>query len=191
MGEMRCVPYTLPSGCHLGANCPFLHENDPLKSKTKAPTPEDIERYQKARKNGQHAGGQKQQPSGPSTSVPGKSTTVPTVKTIKAPVQREVSPKIHMLLRRFAQRGPSGGFEGFNANLGVFTKFGFESLSQSTTLCAKHSSICLLSPSKCTHFLPRGKFFFVRPVGPFPRNKVFRNFISSRTAFLSNWESKI
>ena len=29
------------------------------------------------------------------------------------------------LLRRFAQRGPSGSFEGFNANLGVFEKFGF------------------------------------------------------------------
>ena len=29
------------------------------------------------------------------------------------------------LIRRVAQRGPSGSFEGFNANLGVFEKFGF------------------------------------------------------------------
>ena len=29
------------------------------------------------------------------------------------------------LLRRFAQRGPLSSFEGFNANLGVFEKFGF------------------------------------------------------------------
>ena len=29
------------------------------------------------------------------------------------------------LLRRFAQRGPSGSFGGFNANLGVFEKFAF------------------------------------------------------------------
>ena len=89
--------YTLPSGCHLGANCAFLHENDPLTSKPKAPTLEDIERHQKARKKGQNAGGQKQLPPGPSSTIPGKSTTVPTVKTIKAPVQREVSPKIHMI----------------------------------------------------------------------------------------------
>ena len=41
------------------------------------------------------------------------------------------------LLRRFAQRGPSGSFEGFNANLGVFEKFGFRRVvfSFDHTLC--------------------------------------------------------
>ena len=102
--QRQCVPYTLPSGCHLGANCPFLHENDPVTSKPKAPMPEDLERYQRARKGGQNAGGQKQQTSGQPTSSQGKPIQLPTVKTIKAPIKKEVTPRIHMIRRARGER---------------------------------------------------------------------------------------
>ena len=50
------------------------------------------------------------------------------------------------LLRTFAQRGPSGSFEGFNANLGVFENLAFEvsswkppCLVSSKNMVRKHS----------------------------------------------------
>ena len=58
-------------------------------------------------------------------------------------------------------RGAFGQFRRFQRKSGRFWKnLTFEeSSSQSTTLCAKHSSICLLSsPWKRTYFLLRGKF---------------------------------
>ena len=48
--KKQCVPYTLPSGCVNGNNCPFQHANDPVTKKPVAPLPEDVKRYQAALK---------------------------------------------------------------------------------------------------------------------------------------------
>ena len=80
--KKQCVPYTLPSGCVSGNNCPFQHANDPVTKKTLPPLQEDIDRYQAAL-NLAHPNLQlhlEQEKS---------STTVPTIKMIRVNTQEE------------------------------------------------------------------------------------------------------
>ena len=52
--KKQCVPYTMPSGCVNGKNCPFQHANDPVTQKPLPPLQEDIDRYQAALKRNPH-----------------------------------------------------------------------------------------------------------------------------------------
>ena len=65
-----------------------------------------------------------------------------------------------------------------------------ESSSQSTTLCAKHSSTCLLPAAKCTRFLSRGKVRASR-WSLFRETKCSEILCPLRTASESNLEWKI
>ena len=78
--KKQCVPYTMPSGCVNGKNCPFQHANDPVTKKPLPPLQEDIDRYQAAlRRNPSLAN-----PKPASSSGTGKpSTVVPTIKMIR------------------------------------------------------------------------------------------------------------
>ena len=48
--KKQCVPYTMPSGCVNGNNCPFQYANDPVTKKPLPPLQEDVDRYQAALK---------------------------------------------------------------------------------------------------------------------------------------------
>ena len=75
--KKQCVPYTLPSGCVNGNNCPFQHANDPATKKPLPPLQEDVDRYQAALKRNPSL----PNPKPTSTTGAGKtSSAVPTIK---------------------------------------------------------------------------------------------------------------
>ena len=90
--KKQCVPYTLPSGCVNGNNCPFQHANDPVTKKPLAPSPEDVKRYQAALKRNPSLANPKQASSS-STNKP--SGSVPTIRMIRvtAPEESEEEPE--------------------------------------------------------------------------------------------------
>ena len=84
--KKQCVPYTLPSGCVNGNNCPFQHANDPVTKKPLPPLQEDVDRYQAALKRNPSLAN----PKPASTSGAGKATsTVPTIKMIRVEAQAD------------------------------------------------------------------------------------------------------
>ena len=90
--KKQCVPYTLPSGCVNGNNCPFQHANDPVTKKPIAPSPEDVKRYQAALKRNPSLA----DPKAASSSGTNKpSSSVPTIKMIRVgtPEESEEEPE--------------------------------------------------------------------------------------------------
>ena len=84
--KKQCVPYTMPSGCVNGNNCPFQHANDPVTKKPLPPLQEDVDRYQAALKRNPSLAN----PKPVSSSGTGKSaSTVPTRKMIRVATQGE------------------------------------------------------------------------------------------------------
>ena len=84
--KKQCVPYTLPSGCVNGNNCPFQHANDPVTKKPLAPSPEDVKRYQAALKRNPSLSDPK---SASSSGTNKPSSSVPTIKMIRVVTPEE------------------------------------------------------------------------------------------------------
>ena len=75
------VPYTMPSGCVNGINCPFQHANDPVTKKPLSPLQEDVERYQAALKRNPSLANPK--PANSSGSGKNNTPNTPTIKMIR------------------------------------------------------------------------------------------------------------
>ena len=79
--KKQCVPYTLPSGCVNGNNCPFQHANDPVTKKPLPPLQEDVERYQAALKRNPSLANPK--PANSSGSGKNNAPNTPVIKMIR------------------------------------------------------------------------------------------------------------
>ena len=84
--KKQCVPYTLPSGCVNGNNCPSQHANDLVTKKPLAPSPEDVKRYQAALKRNPSLADPK---SASSSGTNKSSSSVPIIKMIRVNTSEE------------------------------------------------------------------------------------------------------
>ena len=89
--KKQCVPYTLPSGCVNGNNCPFQHANDPVTKKPVAPLPEDVKRYQAALKRNPSLADPKAASSSGANKPPSSAPTIRMIRVI-TPEESEEEP---------------------------------------------------------------------------------------------------